>query len=282
MLHIPVLAKEVVTLIQPSSVTTILDLTLGHAGHTLLLLEKGANVIGMDYDPLSLRLATNRIKEAGYSNTFTAIQDNFANFDKYVVPAVNVIFADLGINTSQILDQNNGISFKDQTLSMKLDPNSDSPTAEEIVNTYSVEHIQQILENTVQEKLSRQIAQAIVNYRTKVKRIQTATELAEIVSQTYSTFHIKPKHHPATKTFLALRMMVNNEIENLKTALEKSLLFPKIKYVWITFHSTEDRIVKLFIIKNKFRNTGIIKPSSSEISTNPLSRSAVLRWYETS
>ncbi len=166
---------------------------------------------------------------------------------------------------------------------MRLDPKSQTVTAEEIINTYSFEDLYQIFTKYSQELYSKPLILHIIRQRQK-SPIKSGERLADIIRDYYQEHHIKTKVDPATKVFLSLRIAVNQENTNLQKLLEQSLKVVKSGgYVSIiTFHSGEDRIVKQFLIKNssKIIAQKPIKPSFQEIKDNPLSRSSILRSYK--
>lgn len=278
--HYPVLGAEVVNLIKQhvAPKATIIDGTLGNGGHSLALIQNGFYITGLDRNLQSIRLAKKRLKE---NKQFTNIyQNNFVNFTNYLTKETQAVFLDLGLSTSQIKDNNIGLSFYDDNLDMRLDSNS-SLTAKDLINNLSSTELSSLIAKLSQEKLSQQIANNIIKHRLQTK-ITSAKQLSGIISQTYKEYHQLSKIHPATKTFLALKITVNNELENLNMFLQKTLNCPPNFLVAIlTFHSTEDRIVKNFLRQNTSQLTILkaIFPSSLEISKNPPSRSAILRSY---
>ncbi|RLC34310.1 hypothetical protein DRH14_03265 [Candidatus Shapirobacteria bacterium] len=290
MFHQPVLLSETLNIIQPYSNQTIIDATLGNGGHSLAFLEQGATVYGIDADPHNLEIAQQRIKEANLSTKFHPILDNFSNlkdiYQQKIKTKIDCLFFDLGLSRNQQKAQNRGFSFNDtQSLDMRLNPQQQL-TAEEIINTYSFEQLHQIFTKIGQQPSSRPLIHYLIKQRQK-KPIHNSAQLAQIISDFYQKKQIKSKIHPATKILMSLRIVVNQEFQNLKLALQTSLniLNPQSKVIIISFHSGEDRIVKLFI-KNKNRK-GLITPinkkaisaNNQEITSNPLSRSAKLRAF---
>ena len=166
---------------------------------------------------------------------------------------------------------------------MRLDPQSQNLTAEEIINTYSFDDLYQIFTKFSQELYSKPLILHIIRQRQK-SPIKTGERLANIIREYYQEHHIKTKVDPATKVFLSLRIAVNQENTNLQQLLEQSLevIKPNGNVSIITFHSGEDRIVKQFLIKNssKLISQKPIKPTFEEIKNNPLSRSSILRSYK--
>lgn len=285
--HQPVLLEPVLETLQPAPGKIFLDATLGHAGHTIPLLQKGCRVFGLDQDKTSLKTAVQRISALGLSSNFTPLHGNFGRlkyiFYKHVNQPLDGIIFDLGLNIAQQKSKNQGYSFNDEfSLDMRLNPKT-KISAETIINSYSFPSLYRLLSTLSQEKFADTIAREII----KNRPINTAKQLADLVRHVYSLRHYSPKTDPATKTFLALKIAVNHELSNLKSALSATLkiLPPKATVCFISFHSTEDRIIKKFIQKNKQKNlveTPSIKPirpsyhDSRRFST---SRSALLRSY---
>jgi len=287
--HQPVLLDETLRILQASSKKTYLDATLGNAGHSLQLLKKGAIVYGLDQDPQNLEIATKRIQKAGYLQNFHPLHGNFSQLKKIItqhkIPPLNGILFDLGLSKNQQISQDRGFSFNDSTsLDMRLDPQHQKETAENIINTADFDTLYQIFTKLAQEKYSKPIILRIIRQRQQ-EPIVTAKRLADIIRHYYQTNSITTKIDPSTKVFMALRIYVNQEFENLKSALKQTLeiLPSKAIVAVISFHSGEDRIVKQFIRQNSTKIANLtpkaILPKQAEIQTNPLSRSAVLRSY---
>jgi len=289
--HQPVLSTETIDLLNVEKNKIYIDGTLGHGGHTLKILEKGAFVYGIDQDPNNLKIAQKRIKEAGFTNVFFPINKNFNQLEKIVnkkiKQKVDGLIIDLGLSQNQQIGQGRGFSFNDQfSLDMRLDPSVQKLTAEEIINTYDYNQLFEIFSKYAQEIYSKPIILKIIRERQK-SPIKTATKLANIIRDYYKEHHLRSKIDPSTKIFLSLRIVVNNEFENLKKILKQSLRVVKkdSNVCIITFHSGEDRIVKQFIkdySKKKviIENKKSIRANLQEIKKNPLSRSATLRSYK--
>jgi len=279
--HKPVLLNETLALLDIKSDDVIIDCTLGHGGHTQAFLAKNAIVYGIDQDPTNLEIVSKRFN----SKNFFPIHDNFNNLSKiveYINRPISGVFFDLGLNSFQQKAIDRGFSFNDpHSLDMRLDPTSSDLTAEYIINTYDFEQLNRLLSKTVQEKLSKPIAIAIIKNR-QSHPIKNGQRLASIIDEVYHLHHVRSQIHPATKTFLALRIEVNNELENIKTALQATTsLNSNCKVLWISFHSGEDRLIKNFIRNNNLTTltNKPIAPSPEEIKANPLSRSSLLRSY---
>ena len=283
MYHQPVFEDQVLKTFNPKAGQIYIDATLGNAGHTISLLKSGATVYGIDADSKNLQISVNRIEKLGISKNFTAINDNFRNIEKihhqFIKKKVDGVLFDLGLSLNQQTSTNRGFSFNDElSLDMRLNPNSDTPSAYSLIKSATDEQLFEIFSTLGQERYSKLISQAIVRTR-KHSPFKTARQLADFIKDIYVQNNLpKTKHHPATKVFLALKIYINNELDNLTTALNQSLKLVKPSGIIqiITFHSTEDRLVKNFI---KTRNLPSFKviPTYQQIKVNPLCRSAVLR-----
>ncbi|MFA4826859.1 MAG: 16S rRNA (cytosine(1402)-N(4))-methyltransferase RsmH [Candidatus Shapirobacteria bacterium] len=283
--HQPVLLQETIDLLSPSPDKVFIDCTLGHGGHTIELLKCGATVFGIDQDPSNLAIASDRIRELNLSKNFTPINENFSEltsvYKKYIHHQVNGILFDLGLSQNQQTATDRGFSFNDTlSLDMRLSPVTQSQTAENFINTASPEELYSAFSKIAQEQYSQPLVDEIIHHRQK-QSIKTGQQLANIIRDFYQKKHVKTAIDPATKIFLALRVLVNDEFANLKSVLSQTLeiVSPKGTVCVISFHSGEDRIVKQFIQKYHLSKTKLIIPSSEEIRLNSLSRSARLRSY---
>lgn len=290
-MHIPVLFQESIDALAIRSDGVYVDGTLGGAGHAQEIarhLGPDGTLIGFDLDSHALKRA--EVLKGMTQAKIILVQENFRNmakvFDEYEIESVDGIFLDLGWSSFQIADPKRGLSFQeDGPLQMTLadKPGSEDITAWDIVNTWSESTIADILYAYGDETASRKIARAIITARTQ-KTIETTFELVEVI---LSVMPRKAwmKTHPATKTFQALRIAVNDEYGALKQALEAGLerLAPKGRFAIITFHSGEDRIVKHFfresadLGKAELITKKPITPSDEELSHNPRARSSKLR-----
>ncbi len=286
--HCPVLLPETIASLSVFSGGIYVDATLGHGGHTIEILKGGGIVYGFDQDPSNLEIATARIKELGLDANFYPIHANFNQLKKIVddqtKTKIDGLLADLGLSQNQQTNQNRGFSFNDaSSLDMRLDPSTQELTAEEIINTYSFDELYEIFTKLGQELYSKPIILQIIRERQKAP-IKNGQVLADIIRKYYQERHVRTKTDPATKIFLSLRIVVNQENNNLIKLLEQSLEVVKNNgsVSIITFHSGEDRLVKNFINQNssKISEPKIIKPTFSEIHQNPLSRSSILRSYK--
>lgn len=289
--HTPVLASEVVKILRIQPTKVYIDATLGNGGHSLKILKKGGIVYGIDQDANNLNLATRRIKKLKLKN-FHPVHANFIQLchliKKHIKKPSDIrgLIFDLGLSINQQKSLNRGFSFDDnQSLDMRLNPASPSITAEFIINTYPYEKLAQIFGLYAQEKFAKPLSLRIISQRKK-SPIKTARQLSQIIHTYYQQKNIKTKLNPSTKVFLALRIAVNHELENLKTVLPQTLsCLPRQSIVTIiSFHSGEDRIVKQFIRNNQTKLTTItpkpIKAKYNQIYRNPLARSALLRAFQ--
>ena len=292
--HFPVLRQEVLDTLAPQGRRVLLDCTVGLGGHSEALLEaagEGSQLIGIDLDEANLAGARQRLSRfAGRVRLFKA---NFSQADEVIqhagVEAVDLIIADLGIASTQLDDPSRGLSFMaDGPLDMRLDVTADR-TAADLINHLGEQELADVIYRYGEERYSRRIAAAIVAAR-KTARVERTSQLEQIV------FHAMPAAvrrsregaHPATRTFQALRIAVNHELESLEKllALLPGLLTTGGRAGIISFHSLEDRLVKRFFLDWASRFTGKIvtrkpiTPNADEIVRNPRSRSAKLRVIE--
>ena len=249
-LHRAVLLDESIELLDPQSSEIFVDATLGLGGHTQGLFEKqpAIRVIGLDQDTEAIDNASARLKE--HADRVTIVRSNFSEIrqvlDDLKIENVNGIIADLGVSSLQFDSETRGFSFRfDSPLDMRMDAESDAETAAEILETLDEEEIANIIYQYGEERFSRRIARRIVERRKAGNPVRTTRELAELVERAVPR-KPKVKIHPATKTFQALRIAVNNELEILEGFLKDSigLLAEGGRMVVISFHSLEDRIVK--------------------------------------
>ena len=249
--HKPVLFDEVIENIVTNKEGVYLDCTLGGAGHTQGILENTSEkgvVIAIDQDDDAIEFAGKKLEN--YKERIKIFKDNFKNLDTVLYMAgyekVSGILMDIGVSSYQLDDPERGFSYKyEAKLDMRMNKNS-KISAYEVINEFSEQEIADILYKYGEEPKSRRIARKITEAR-KEKKIETTTELADIVIRAIGK---SMKRHPAKRTFQAVRMYVNQELEVLEEALEKAveLLEDRGRLLVITFHSLEDRIVK-----NKFR-----------------------------
>ena len=293
--HEPVLMDEVLSGLQSSEDKTFLDGTLGGGGHSERLLDSGARVIGMDRDRDALAYAGKRLEV--YGDRFQAEHGNFSEM-RSVVPtrSIDGVLLDLGVSSWQLDQAGRGFSFqKDGPLDMRMN-REEGETAADYVNTRSAEELADIIFLYGEEKASRRIAAAIVREREE-REFATTLQLAKCVEKTMGG---RGRKHPATRTFQALRMAVNTELDSVKAGLEAATDVLKSGGVLavITFHSLEDRLVKQFLKKGSIEfldrpewpeprpnpdlawdliSRKAIAASDAELARNPRARSAKLR-----
>ncbi len=292
--HVPVLLQEVLEVLEIHEEDTVLDGTLGGGGHakafTNLLGVKG-HLVGFDVDSGALARARSALK--GSKPHVTLIHDNFRNVSaklaEYKIDGIDKALFDLGWSSDQLEVSGRGFSFlKDEPLQMTLSDTDDTNalTAHEIVNHWQEENIADILYGWGGERFSRRIAREIVAAR-KNAPIETTQQLVDIVRKGTPAAYRHGKRNPATKTFQALRIAVNDELGALKSLLEA---LPNITHedavvAFLTFHSLEDKLVKetFRVWAKEGRGEVVTKkpitPSSSEVGQNPRSRSAKLRVF---
>jgi 16S rRNA (cytosine1402-N4)-methyltransferase len=294
MSHTTVLLHEAVDGLNLKRGSVFVDATLNSGGHSQQVinnLDGNVRVIGIDIDADAIDRAKKSFANSNSNVTF--FQENFRNIDKVLdqagVAGVDGIIFDLGLSSNQIEESGRGFSFKtDEPLlmTMKKDPQSSDITAHEIVNSWSEESLADIIYGYGEDRFARRIAKAIVTAR-EIQSIETAGQLSDIIASAVPKFGFK-KINPATKTFQAIRIAVNDELGAIKEALPKafSRLNTGGRISIISFHSLEDRIVKRFFKEKSEAGEGrlIVKkpitPSPQEIAENPRSRSAKLRIIE--
>ncbi len=285
-MHIPVLAKEVLEYLSPKPGENFVDCTLGNGGHAKLILEKTkptGKLLGIDYDQRQIDVSRDNLE--GYKDRVILENDSYANLEEIVkrnnFGKINGILLDIGMASYHPEESGRGFSFlRDEPLDMRYNTSNYGLTAYQIINTWPEEDIASILKDYGEEKFSRRIASEIVRQR-KIKKIETTAELVKAIEKVIRGGKI----HPATKTFQALRIAVNQELDNLEKVLPQvvNLLEKNGRLVVISFHSLEDRIVKNYFRKQKLENKVEIltkKPvtaSIAEVHENPKARSAKLR-----
>lgn len=288
--HESVLLQEVIKFLDPKPGKVFIDATIGGGGHTFELLKHGSKVLGIDRDQESLdyiqgkfQIEKGLILEKGNFSQITQIaKDNgFSNVDG--------ILLDLGVSSHQLEDPKRGFSFlKEGPLDMRMDKNLNIK-AYDLINNFEKRRLHEIFKTYGQEELAGPIAAAVCSAR-QIAPIASTVQLAKIVEQVYS--RCKPrlrsygrKIHPATKTFQALRIVINSESLNLQQCLPQTVDLLNLggRLVVISFHSLEDGIVKRFLKTNRklrILTERPIGPTLTEISDNPRARSAKLRAAE--
>ena len=277
--HIPVLAKEVMQWLNPQPGQTYIDATLGLGGHSKMLLDavgSEGHLIAFERDERNLAIAKDNL--ASYEQQIRFIHESFGEMDQYDLPMVHGVLFDLGFSSAHVDDPARGFSFRgDGPLDMRYDQRQ-SVTAESIVNGWPKEELAKLFRQLGEEPFSNQIANAIFNTRRK-SRIVTTHQLADLISEVKPG---RPKRHPATQAFQALRIAVNNEFEEIEKALTSAtnLLQPGGRLAVISFHSIEDRIIKNFFKDSaqlEILTKRPIQPDYLEVKDNKRARSAKLR-----
>lgn len=302
--HVPVLLDEVIAGLQPRQGGYFVDCTVGLGGHAVAILKKispSGRLLGIDADPEAIKISQDKLSD--YGEAVILVNDNFVNLEaickRYHFHPVDGILFDLGVSSQQLDTAERGFSFHlDAPLNMRFD-RGQGLTASDIVNSFSEQELAKLLEKYGEERHSRRIARYIVQNRPIISTV----ELARLVEEALVAPTRRGKIHPATKTFMALRIAVNNELQNLELALKQTinLLRPGGRLTVISYHSLEDRIVKQFmryaassclcppgtiicrcghVPTLKLISRKVIKPTSLEIESNPRSRSAKLRIAE--
>ena len=300
--HIPVMVPEILKYLEVSSGGRYIDCTLGEGGHTKSLLEAsnpGGEVLGIDADHEAIEVSKNRLEE--YGERFIYDNSNFKNIKKIAmkskfVPCHGILF-DLGVSSLQLDKESRGFSFRRKApLDMRFSINQ-TLTAQDVLNTFSESEISDILYQYGEERQSRKIAKLIIENRP----LSNADELSDLIKKNIRQTNYKI--NPSTKTFQALRIYINEELNSLSQALEQSLEILGVggRMAVISYHSLEDRIVKNFFKKEskycicptnipecdcehfpklKIVTKKPVSPSQSEIDANKRSRSAKLRVVE--
>jgi len=280
--HLSVMRQEVLDFFKDRTILRFVDGTLGAGGHAEAILEQHPEIeefIGLDQDQTALDIAAKRL--AKYASKLTLIHTNFDAMSKVISKPVDGILLDIGVSSMQLDRAERGFSFMQAgPLDMRMNQN-EGFSAEDIVNSWPETDLANLIFEFGEERRSRQVAKAICERRRK-KRITTTDDLAEIIA---TVVNRQGKMHPATRTFQALRIAVNQELERLSKVIPEAvqLLNPAGRLVIISFHSLEDRIVK-----NSFRENSHIQiltkkplePTREEARRNPRARSAKVRAAE--
>ena len=300
--HIPVLLSEVLTALEPEDGDTIIDGTFGAGGYSRAILEAAdCRVIAIDRDPNALAHAQDLTET--FPGRFTAVLGRYSEMERVAdaegIDAVDGVVLDIGVSSMQLDQPARGFSFaKDGPLDMRM--GAEGPTVADIVNSLDEAELADILYVFGEERHSRAIAKAIVKRRTEAPMTRTG-ELAELVAGVLGRKRDEAKH-PATRTFQALRLYVNAELDELAKGLgaAERLLRPGGRLVVVTFHSLEDRIVKRFFASRsapphkgsrhlpdsgekeflpsfQLLNRRPVEPNEEEVRSNPRARSARLR-----
>jgi 16S rRNA (cytosine1402-N4)-methyltransferase len=292
MAHASVLLKETIDGLSLEEGDIYLDTTVGSGGHMEEVWNRMKDKVmlsGIDADEMSVAITRERLDLSGAKPKLAVL--NFRNIDRALdildIPNPTKILFDLGWSSDQFEEGERGFSFqKDEPLIMTFKQNvgDEDTTAYDVVNKWSEENLASVFYGYGEERYARRIAKAIVEQR-KEKPIETSRELAEVVKNAVPIFYRFGRIHPATRTFQAVRIAVNDELQALEEGLRKGfeILKDEGKMAVISFHSLEDRIVKNFFKSQAMDNKGElinkkpITPSEEEINKNPRSRSAKLR-----
>lgn len=301
--HTPVLLDEVIEYLKPQPNQNFIDCTLGGGGHAKAILKRtGPNgkLLGIDLDEQAIKAASQNLQK--FKDRMVLINDNYQNLNQIVYDTgfnkINGILLDLGLSSYEMQDPIRGFSFKKSAfLDMRF--SKTGKTAADVLNNYKEEDLARIFKEYGEERHAKQIAKEIVSARKKEK-IETTDQLVALIEKVYKNKPKPRKIHVATKIFQALRIEVNDELNNIKKVLPQALaaLDKQGHIVVISFHSLEDRIVKQFFKKEskdcicpsdipvcqcdheaqlKILTKKVVTPSQREISQNPRSRSAKLR-----
>lgn len=290
--HKSVLVAQVLEYINPAPGKIYLDVTFGSGGHTRALLEKEplCKVIAMDWDTLSFDTHVPPF-EAEFGERFIPVWGNFAHIykvlKKFGIGNVDGILADFGTSQMQIEFRPGFSVYRNKPLDMRMSPSHQKLTAQEVLNSFSEKDLCQILWDYGQERYAKKIVQAIIQEREKKRFVKTG-RLVDLIERVVPSAPGKRSVHPATRTFQALRIFINRELENIAAFLPAalSILNPEGRLVCISFHSLEDRIVKQFFKQQQDLGIGtiltkkVVVATEQEIQENRASRSAKLRAFE--
>jgi len=286
--HTPVLLEEVLEWLRIRPDGTYIDATLGAGGHSESIAKRltSGRLISLDRDAQALELARERLK--GFEEKVTLVQSPFSRIAEVArelgIPPVDGVLADLGVSSMQLDQAERGFSFREAAaLDMRMDTANDELTADEIVNRWSEKEIADLLYREADEHDSRRIAKAIV----RARPVRDTAHLATTVAGARKQWG-RQRLHPATKTFLALRIAVNREMEELGQFLSRTpaTMISGGRWVVLSYHSREDRLVKHAFQEGERQGVlrvltkHVIQPSEQEMTGNPRSRSAKLRCAE--
>ncbi len=289
-MHLPVLLHEAIEFLNVRPEGIYIDATLGAGGHAEEILKRlgSGRLLGLDRDPQALEVAGERL--AGFGEKLTMLHGNFADIDTLHastgLPPADGVLADLGLSSLQLDDASRGFSFNlPGPLDMRMDPSSEE-TAADLANRARERDLADVIYKLGEERHSRRIARAIV----KARPYRLTTELAQVVTRAIPSRAGLHQIHPATRTFMALRLAINRELENLEQFLARVLgvLRPGGRIVILSFHSLEDRIVKHTFQRWQREGSAriltrkVVRPTEEEVRLNPRARSAKLRAAEKS
>jgi len=286
-IHKPVLLKEALEFLKVEKGKRFIDATVGEGGHAVAIAQRGGIVLGIDQDPEILKQA----KELLGDKT-VLVQGNFREIERIArenrFTEVDGILLDLGISSWHLKESGRGFSFqKDEPLDMRADPNL-TVTAADLLNGLNKDELKELFQKYGEEERAPQLAAAVVRARS-LKPFRTTADLVGVAEKVGRTKDVRrDRIHPATKIFQALRIAVNDEVENLRSVLPRAfeVLGAGGRLVVVSFHSLEDREVKRFFQQMEEQGRGVVltekpqTPASAELAKNPQSRSAKLRAIE--
>ncbi|OGM87617.1 16S rRNA (cytosine(1402)-N(4))-methyltransferase [Candidatus Woesebacteria bacterium RIFOXYD1_FULL_40_21] len=287
--HEPVMVREVIKALHLKKGGLYIDATVGTGGHALEIVKKGGRVLGIDMDPMMLEIAKMRLEKAG--RPFKLVSGNFKDIDEIVkkekVDEVDGILIDLGVSNVHFDTKERGFSFSnpEAPLDMRLNPDSQGVTAADLLNGLREDQLTVLFAKVLPFFKAKKVAKVLILFREQ-KKFETVADFLEALKD----FKGKPGLNPATLPFLALRIAVNSELENLKEALPKAfaLLNKGGKLVILSFHSKEEKIIKDFFFSEERENKAkiltktAITPRDEEIAKNVKARSAKLWILEKS
>ena len=291
-MHQPVMLDEVISSLNLKPGYIVLDATVGgggHAGEILKRISPGGRLVGLDADETAIKIASENLKE--FAGSCKLINENFRNLDsallKENIKSLNAALLDIGVSSFQLDDKDRGFSIKENSaLDMRMDRRI-GLSAFDIINRYKESDLSDIIYKYGEERFARKIARRIADERSK-KPIETTGELAAIVRRAIGSAHKRFRIDPATRTFQAIRIVVNDELASLEEGVKKAVSWLDIgaRIAVITFHSLEDRIVKNLF--KGYAGLGVLKiitkkpvgAGAEEIAANPRSRSGLLRVAE--
>ena len=302
--HQPVLLNEVAKYLAVKKNGKYIDATVGGGGHAKAVCQLGGQLLGIDCDPEAINSAreylssfapqsgaSEGLKTTACPTSWRLVSGNFKDLKQIALAnnfaKVDGVLFDLGVSSYQLTNPKRGFSFNSEALlDMRMDPKI-TVTAADLVNGLNKGELEELFVKLGQEHFARRIAQAVVEAR-RLKPIRTCNELAEIIMSVRRKRGRFDRTHPATRVFQALRIAVNDELNNLRQALPQALeiLNDKGRLVVISFHSGEDRLVKYFLKEMEAQSKLYIltkkpiRPSEQEVKENPRSRSAKLRAAE--
>ena len=305
--HVPVMLDEVIEVLHPVPGSVICDCTLGGAGHTVELAKRimpSGLSIGIDQDELALTASSARMKKEAPGADFSFLKGNFSQLDELLIKAgvagVDGFLFDLGVSSPQLDIPERGFSYhEDAPLDMRMDPRNNTLTAAEVINHYNEADLTRILRTYGDERFASRIAAALVSIRAH-KPITTTLELVDVIKRAVPAKYLHKTKHPARKTFQALRIEVNHELDALNQGLIQAVrwLNPRGVLCVISYHSLEDRLVKHIMSEYakgcicpadlpvcvcnhvpilELCNKKPLQAAASEVETNPRARSALLR-----